>query len=173
MIDLRTLSAQDVYTHIEELSSVLVDCVEGGASVSFMAGISDKQANDFFGNVAASIQRGERMLLAAFLEGTLAGTVQIVTSMPENQPHRAEIAKLLVTRPARGRGLGTALMRYAEELSRLAGKTLLVLDTATGSDAERLYERLGWTRAGAIPNYSMLPNGQFCGTTIFWKQISA
>jgi ribosomal protein S18 acetylase RimI-like enzyme len=103
----------------------------------------------------------------------LVGTVQVLTAMPENQPHRAEIAKLLVARSARGQGVGTALMRSAEELSRRAGKSLLVLDTATGSEAERLYQRLGWTKVGVIPKYSLLPNGQLCGTALFWKELSA
>jgi GNAT superfamily N-acetyltransferase len=173
MIELRTLNAQGVEAHISELSTVLVDCVQGGASVSFMAGISNTRATEFFQSVSESVRKNERILVAAFMSGRLVGTVQVVTSMPENQPHRAEIAKLLVARSARGQGVGTALMHHAEQLSRAAGKTLLVLDTATGSDAERLYQRMGWTRVGVIPNYSLLPNGVFCGTTIFWKALSS
>jgi GNAT superfamily N-acetyltransferase len=172
MLELRTLSAEDVRVHIAYLSSVLMDCVENGASVGFMSGISTRQANEFFENVAESVRRDERILVTAFLDQALVGTVQVITSMPENQPHRAEIAKLLVTKSARCQGVGTMLMRHAEELSRLAGKTLLVLDTATGSDAERLYLRLGWTIAGMIPKYSRLPNGQLCATTILWKELS-
>ena len=173
MIELRTLDAQDVRAHIPELSTVLISCVQGGASVGFMAGISKRQATEFFENVSESVRRNERILLAAFINRDLVGAVQVVTSMPDNQPHRAEISKLLVAGSARGRGVGTALMRRAEELSRVAGKTLLVLDTATGSDAERLYQRMGWTRVGVTPNYSLLPNGVFCGTTIFWKELSS
>jgi ribosomal protein S18 acetylase RimI-like enzyme len=172
MIELRTLNAQDVQAHISELTTVLIDCLQGGASVSFVAGISNRQATEFFENVSESVRRNERILVAAFIGGVLVGTVQVVTSMPENQPHRAEVAKLLVARSAGGQGVGTALMRHAEEVSRVAGKTLLVLDTATESDAERLYQRMGWTRVGVIPNYSLLPNGVFCGTTIFWKELS-
>jgi len=149
-----------------------MDCVESGASVSFMAGVSQDKAEQFFVGVANSIEKNERLLIAAFLGGTLVGTVQVVTAMPENQPHRAEVAKLLVARNARGRGIGRALMREAEEASGLVGKTLLVLDTATGSDAERLYEHLEWRKVGVIPKYSRLPHGELCATTIFWKELS-
>jgi GNAT superfamily N-acetyltransferase len=171
MIEFRILLAPDVRAHKSALGRVLIDCVEGGASVSFMSGISEQEAEQFFENVADSIEKNERILIAAFLDETLVGTVQVVTAMPQNQPHRAEISKLLVERSARGRGIGSALMRKAEEASRLAGKTLLVLDTATGSDAERLYEHLEWTKAGVIPKYSRLPHGELCGTTIFWKEL--
>jgi ribosomal protein S18 acetylase RimI-like enzyme len=172
MLQLRTLSGEDIHAHMADLTSILIDCVEGGASVSFMAGISTRQASEFFENVSESVCRKERIVVAAFSDEVLAGSVQVITSMPENQPHRAEISKLLVARSARRQGIGGALMRHAEELSRLAGKTLLVLDTSTGSDAERLYQRLGWRTVGVIPNYSLLPNGVPCGTTIFWKELS-
>ena len=108
-------------------------------------------AEDFFRKVIQGVEAGERILLAAFLDSKLSGTVQVVTSMPPNQPHRAEIAKLLVLRSARGQGLAAALMRRAEECAREAGKTLLVLDTCEGSAAERLYNSLGWVKAGVIP----------------------
>ena len=165
------LMAREVLAYKSALGRILIDCVEGGASVSFMVGISEEKAERFFEEVANSIEKNERLLIAAFLDGTLVGTVQVVTGMPENQPHRAEVAKLLVARHARGRGIGTALMRQAEEATRLAGRTLLVLDTATGGDAERLYERLEWNKIGVIPKYSLLPDGQPCATTIFWKEL--
>ncbi len=171
-MELRTLNSQDAQAHLSELSRLLIDCVQGGASVSFMAGISYQQASEFFESVAESLHRNERILVAAFIDGNLVGTVQVVTAMPENQPHRAEIAKLLVAPSARGQGVGTALMRHAEEVSQAAGKTLLVLDTATGSSAERLYHRLGWKAVGVIPNYALLPNGIPCGTTFFFKDLS-
>jgi GNAT superfamily N-acetyltransferase len=171
MIELRTLNAQDAQAQLSDLGRLLIDCVRGGASVSFMASISNSQASDFFQRVAEALHRNERILLAAFIDGQLVGTVQITIALPENQPHRAEIAKLLVAPSARGQGVGTALMRRAEELSRAAGKTLLVLDTATGSDAERLYLRLGWQALGVIPNYALLPNGTPCGSTVFFKQL--
>lgn len=173
MVEIQTLSAPDVRANLQALANVLIDCVQGGASVSFMAGISNLQAERFFEDVANGVEQNERILVAAFLGGALVGTVQVVTRMPDNQPHRADIAKLLVVRSARGRGVGTMLMRHAEEVSRLAGKTLLVLDTATGGDAERLYERSGWIKVGVIPDYSLLPDGNSCGTTIFWKRLSS
>jgi ribosomal protein S18 acetylase RimI-like enzyme len=110
--------------------------------------------------------------LAAFDDLKLVGTVQILIAMPPNQPHRADISKLLVVRSARGQGVGSRLMEEAEKAGRLAGKTLLVLDTASGDHAEKLYIRLGWTRAGVIPNYAMYPDGTWCDTSIFWKRLS-
>ena len=117
------------------------------------------------------VEAGERILLAAFLDEQLVGTVQIVLSTPPNQPHGADIAKLLVLRSARARGVGRRLMEFAEETSRQAGKTLLVLDTVTGASGERLYLRLGWTKVGVIPNYALYPDGRFCDTTIFFKEL--
>jgi ribosomal protein S18 acetylase RimI-like enzyme len=117
------------------------------------------------------VQKADRILLAAFLDSQLVGTVQILVSMPPNQPHRADIAKLLVLRSARGKGIGRRLMEHAEEVSRLAGKTLLVLDTATGDRAEALYIRLGWTKLGVIPGYAMYPDGRWSDTSIFWKRL--
>ena len=115
---------------------------------------------------------GERILLAAFVDSELVGTVQIVTATPPNQPHRADVAKLLVLGSARGQGVACRLMEQVEEASRVAGKTLLVLDTVTGSVAEKQYLRLGWTPAGVIPRYAMFPEGAWCDTTIFWKRLT-
>jgi len=148
-----------------------MDCVAGGASVSFMASLTQSSAESFFAGVLEAVQRSERILLAAFDGSELVGTVQIVTATPDNQPHRADIAKLLVLRSARGQGVATLLMQHVEEVSRLIGKTLLVLDTVTGGSAEKLYLRLGWTRCGVIPNYALFPDGTWCDTTIFWKFI--
>ncbi|HTC34806.1 MAG TPA: GNAT family N-acetyltransferase [Bryobacteraceae bacterium] len=136
-----------------------------------MASLTQAEAESFFEQVAEGVERGDRILLAAFLDSKLVGTVQIVFPWPPNQPHRADIAKLLVARPARKQGVAQRLMEHAEEASRLAGKTLLVLDTVTGDNAERLYARLGWTRVGVIPNYALFPDGSWCDTTIFWKQL--
>jgi GNAT superfamily N-acetyltransferase len=172
VIEIRQLSATQARPYIAALAEVLLDCVEGGASVSFMASFSKSDAESFFEKTLQGVECGERILLAAFVDSKLLGTVQILTATPPNQPHRADIAKLLVHRSARGQGLGAHLMRHAEEVSRLAGKTLLVLDTVTGGDAERLYLRLGWTKAGVIPNYALFPDGRFCDTTIFWKDLS-
>ncbi len=139
--------------------------------MSFMASLTKADAASFFEKVLEEVADNKRILLAAFLDTKLVGTVQIVTAMPPNQPHRADISKLLVTRSARGQGVGSRLMERAEEVSRLAGKTLLVLDTATGSDAEKLYLRLGWTKVGIIPQYAQYPDGTLGDTTIFWKRL--
>jgi GNAT superfamily N-acetyltransferase len=172
VIEIRQLNAAEGRQYLAALADVLLDCVAGGASVSFMASLSKPEAEAFFERVVEGVERGERVLLAAFVDSELLGTVQILTATPPNQPHRADIAKLLVHRSARGQGLATRLMEQVEEASRRAGKTLLVLDTVTGGDAERLYMRLGWTKSGIIPNYALFPDGRFCDTTIFWKDLA-
>jgi GNAT superfamily N-acetyltransferase len=155
---------------IQGLSDVLIDCVEGGASVSFMLPLSRAKAEAFWHSVSASLARGERAVLVAEDEaGVIVGTVQVLLNQPENQPHRGDIAKMLVHRRARRLGVGAALLAAAERSARNAGKTLLVLDTVTGSDAERLYARQGWQRCGEIPDYALWPNGTPCATTIFFK----
>jgi GNAT superfamily N-acetyltransferase len=172
MIEIRRLSAAEGRQFVGALADVLLDCVQGGASVSFMASLSKAEAEAFFAKAVEGVERGERILLAAFVDGDLRGTVQIITATPPNQPHRADVAKLLVHRSARGQGIATRLMEQVEEASRSAGKTLLVLDTVTGGDAERLYMRMGWTKSGIIPKYALFPDGRFCDTTVFWKELS-
>jgi GNAT superfamily N-acetyltransferase len=157
--------------NLDGLAAVLVDCVAGGASVSYMAPFSHEQARDAFDVVAEDVEQGRRLLLAAFLNGDVVGTVQVVLALPPNQPHRAEIAKLLVHRSGRRRGIAQLLMERAEAEARAEGKTLLVLDTVTGDGAERLYLRLGWTRVGVIPGYALYPDGRPCDTTVFWKAL--
>jgi GNAT superfamily N-acetyltransferase len=171
MIAVRRLTASDARDGLEALGEVLFDCVEGGASVSFMAPFSRAAAVAFFENLLPEVECGDRILLAAYDGLKLVGTVQVSTAVPPNQPHRADIAKLLVLRSARGQGVAALLMQYAEECARASQKSLLVLDTATGDDAERLYERLGWTRVGVIPKYALYPDGRWCDTTIFWKEL--
>jgi GNAT superfamily N-acetyltransferase len=158
---------------VRALARLLIDCVEGGASVSFMHPLSPYKAEAFWRRVGESVARGERALLVAEDEAGIAGTVQLVLEQPENQPHRADVAKMLVHRRARRRGMGAALMRAAEELARQCGKTLLVLDTVTGGDAERLYARVGWERCGSIPNYALMPDGAPCATTYFFRKLPA
>jgi GNAT superfamily N-acetyltransferase len=154
---------------IEGLSDVLIDCVEGGASVSFMLPMSRAKADAFWRGAAASVARGERIVLAAEdAAGTIVGTAQVILAQPENQPHRGDLAKMLVHRRARRRGVGAALLAAAEGSALSAGKTLLVLDTAS-DDAERLYARQGWQRCGQIPNYALWPDGRPCATTFFYK----
>ena len=168
--DILVLDAAAAKAAIGELADVLVDCVEGGASVSFMLPYSRGEAQKFFETVIASVARGETVLVAAKLDGRIVGTVQLGLDMPPNQPHRGDIKKLLVHRAARKHGLGAALMERAEREAKARGRTLLVLDTASG-DAERLYQRGGWQRVGAVPDYAMWPGGGFCDTTFFWKKI--
>jgi GNAT superfamily N-acetyltransferase len=157
--------------HIEGLADLLIDCVDGGASASFMYPLAPARAQAFWRRVAAGVAAGERALLVAEDGIGIIGTVQLVLDQPDNQPHRAELSKLLVHRRARRQGLGSALMRAAEQMARECGKTLLVLDTTTGSDAERLYARMGWIRVGTIPDYALLPRGGLSATTVFYKAL--
>lgn len=157
--------------HIAQLSSVLLDCVEGGASVGFMQPLTLDQAFAFWQRVAAGVAAGERALLVARDEVGIVGTVQLVLDQPDNQAHRADLCKMLVHRRGRRQGLGATLMQGAENMAQACNKKLLVLDTATGSEAERLYARLGWQRVGVIPNYAHWPDGALCGTTYFYKAV--
>jgi GNAT superfamily N-acetyltransferase len=155
---------------IDGLSDVLIDCVEGGASVSFMLPIARAKAGEFWRRTAASAARGERVILAAEDgAGTIVGTVSVIWAEPENQPHRGDLAKMLVHRRARRQGIGVALLAAAERTAIDAGKTLLVLDTVTGGDAERLYVRGGWQRCGEIPDYALWPDGRPVATTVYYK----
>jgi GNAT superfamily N-acetyltransferase len=156
---------------VEQLADLLIDCIDGGASVSFMHPLEPAEAQSYWRDVAERVAAGERALLVAEDDAGIAGTVHLVLQQPANQPHRADLTKLLVHRRARRRGLGAALMRAAEQLARDRGKTLLVLDTVTGSDAERLYARLGWVRVGEIPDYALLSRGGLCSTTLFYKAL--
>jgi GNAT superfamily N-acetyltransferase len=156
----------------QALAALLIDSVEGGASVSFMQPLSLARALDFWQGVADATRRGERALLVAEDDSGLLGTVQLMLAQPENQPHRADLAKLLVHRRARRRGVGEALMQAVEPLARACGKSLLVLDTAS-AEAERLYARLGWQRCGVIPGYALLPQGGLCDTIVFYRQLTA
>jgi ribosomal protein S18 acetylase RimI-like enzyme len=170
-IEIRRLASGDIHEQLDALARVLVDCVVGGASVSYLTPFSHKDARGAFEAVVAEVEQGHRLLLAAFANGDLVGTVQVILALPPNQPHRAEIAKLLVHRSARRRGIAQLLMERAEAEARAEGKTLLVLDAVTGDNAERLYERLGWTKVGVIPGYALYPDRRPCDTTIFWKSL--
>jgi GNAT superfamily N-acetyltransferase len=169
-IRIRELSAIDDEA-IAALTDVLIDCVEGGASVSFMLPLSRAKAEAFWRGVAKGVTAGERILLVAEDERGIVGTVQIVCSQPDNQPHRADVAKMLVHRRARRQGVAATLMQAVEKAAAHANKSLLVLDTVTGGDAERLYARLGWQLCGRIPDYALWPNGGFCDTTVFYKRV--
>jgi ribosomal protein S18 acetylase RimI-like enzyme len=170
----RLLTPSEAHEQVPALADILIDCVEGGASVSFMTPLSRDKALAFWWTVAEGVAVGEKALLIARDRTTNSalGTVQILLKQPENQPHRADIAKMLVHRQARRQGIGAMLMRAAEDAARAAGKTLLVLDTVTGSAAERLYQRLGWQRVGEIPGYALWPDGRPCPTTYYYKPLS-
>ncbi|WP_164012844.1 GNAT family N-acetyltransferase [Pyxidicoccus trucidator] len=171
-VTVRRADAAAATACVEALAEVLIDCVEGGASVSFMPPMTRDKAVAFWRGVAEGVARGERVLLIAEdREGRLVGTVQLLTALPENQPHRADVAKMLVHSRARRRGVAQRLMAALDEVAREEGKTVLVLDTVTGGDAERLYERAGWQRVGVVPKYALMPDGEFCGTTFFYKHL--
>lgn len=164
MVDVRVLGPSDV----EGLADVLFDCVDGGASVGYMAPFTREDARA----AMAGFFDGRRVVLGAFDDGELVGTAQLIPSPMPNQPHRADVAKVLVRRSARGRGVASRLMERIEEEARTRGITVLVLDTVTDSDAYRLYTRLGWQRVGPVPNYALMPDGAPCETTFFYKEVS-
>jgi GNAT superfamily N-acetyltransferase len=170
---IRTRSLRELDAHaLEGLCEVLIDCVAGGASVSFMWPMTRTKAESFWRAVGASLARGERALIVAEDgQGNVLGTVQAVWAEPENQPHRADVAKMLVHRRARRQGVGGLLLAAAEQAARASGRSLLLLDTAS-DDAGRLYERGGWQRVGTVPRYALLPDGAFCSTVFYYKDLT-
>ncbi|HEY4348979.1 MAG TPA: GNAT family N-acetyltransferase [Gaiellaceae bacterium] len=173
MIEVRVLDADEGLAHLDGLAEVLHDCVQGGASVGFMASLTPAEAREFYEGVLAEAAAGRRILLAAFDGDRLVGTAQVILGALPNGLHRGEIAKVLVHRSARRMGAATALMERAELAAAAAGKTLLVLDAVTDGAAARLYAELGWTRVGEIPNFALFPDGSTCSTTYFYKPIAA
>ena len=163
---LERVSDADVRT----LAALMIDVVEGGASIGFMLPLDAARAEAFWRRVAAGVDGGERVLFVADDGAGIVGTVQLVVEQPENQPHRADVAKMMVANRARRLGIGAALMKAAEQEAKARGKTLLVLDTAS-ADAERLYARLGWQPCGTIPGYALLPQGGSCDTTYFYRVL--
>lgn len=157
---------------VDALAEVLIDCVQGGASVSFMWPLSREKAQAFWWDVAQGVASAERVLLVAQqADGGIVGTAQLVLGLPENQPHRADVAKVLVHRRARRQGIAQRLMAAIDDEARREGRSVLVLDTVTGGDAERLYARSGWQRVGEVPRYALMPDGAWCSTTFFHKQL--
>jgi GNAT superfamily N-acetyltransferase len=157
---------------IEELSDVLIDCVEGGASVSFMLPLPRSKALDFWRGIAVDSASGKRLVVTAKNgAGTIVGTAQLILNLPDNQSHRGDVAKMLVHRSVRRQGVGASLLAAVEEHALELGRTLLVLDTVTDGDAYRMYLRQGWQRCGDIPNYALWPDGRLCSTTYFFKQL--
>ncbi|MBT9503024.1 MAG: GNAT family N-acetyltransferase [Burkholderiaceae bacterium] len=164
----RLLTVSD--TQLQQLAELLIDCVEGDASVGFMHPLSLEQALAFWRRVADGAARGERVLLMVEDGQGIVGTVQVVLAQPDNQPHRGDVSKMLVHRRGRRQGLGAVLMRAAEAAAIAAGKTLLVLDTAS-DDARRLYTRLGWQRCGEVPGFALWPRGGLCSTSFFYREL--
>jgi len=164
----RLMSVSEDQVH--ELAQVLLDCVEGGASVGFMQPLTLHKALTFWQRVADGVARGDRALLVAERAGRIVGTVQLVMDLPENQPHRADVSKMLVHRSARGRGVGALLMQAVERVARDCGRIVLVLDTANDV-AARLYARSGWIECGTVPDYALLPQGGYCATTFFYRRL--
>jgi ribosomal protein S18 acetylase RimI-like enzyme len=159
-------------TTFGQLAETLIEAVAGGGSISFMHPVSMEKALAFWRSSAESVANGERILLVARdAGGDVVGTVQSILAQPENQPHRADIAKMMVHPRARRRGIAEALMREIERLTFAAGKTVMVLDTETGQAASHLYTKLGWQVAGDIPDYALLPHGGLCSTTYFYKRV--
>jgi GNAT superfamily N-acetyltransferase len=170
-VELSVLVAPIPDSALEELAAVVVDCVAGGASVSFMAPFSQADGLAFFRKVAKSVATGDTVLLVAKLDGKIVGTVQLGLDTPPNQPHRADVKKMLVHRSARGRGVGALLMARIEDEAKRCGRWLLVLDTVPGDNGYRLYKRAGWVESGVIPNYALFPDGRLCDTALFWKRL--
>jgi GNAT superfamily N-acetyltransferase len=153
------------------LAEVTKDCVDGGASIGFMQPFTRERGIAFWKKVGADVAAGRRALLVAEDEQGICGTVQLIFDLPENQPHRADLAKMQVHRRVRRHGVGAALLGAAEQAARESGRTLLVLDAVTDGDAARLYERLGWVRVGDIPEYALFPEGGYCSTTVFYRRL--
>jgi GNAT superfamily N-acetyltransferase len=170
-VEVKRLNAVDARAALDALAAVLQDAVDGGDSVSFMDGFGADDARSFYESLLPDVERGTRVLLAAYVDGELVGTVQLVHAWPPNSQHRADVAKLLVHRRARGQGVGRALMEQLEHEARADGKTLLILDTVAERAADRLYGRLGWTRLGTVPDYARDPDGGFCDATFFYKHL--
>ncbi|WP_174064377.1 GNAT family N-acetyltransferase [Agrobacterium larrymoorei] len=171
MTIIRLLNQQETQASMPDLCEVLSDCVNGGASVGFMLPFTPADAREFWEGVAISIGQGHTIHAVAEMDGRIVGTVQIGLATKPNQPHRADLMKLLVHRSVRGKDISRQLMTMVEEEAARLGRTLLVLDTATGSEAEAIYPRFGWERVGVIPDYALFPDGSYCGTTLFYKRI--
>jgi GNAT superfamily N-acetyltransferase len=170
-VEVKRLTAAEARQAIDALADVLCDAVDGGDSVSFMDGFGTDDARAFYASLLPELEGGTRVLLAAYVDGELVGTVQLVHAWPPNSQHRADVAKLLVHRRVRGRGVGRALREQLEQEARADGKSLLILDTVAERAADRLYDRLGWTRLGTVPGYARDPDGSFCDATFFYKHL--
>ena len=170
-IAIARLDAEAAEQRLAELAEVLADCVAGGASVSFMQPFPPEAAARWWRGLLPRIASGDIVLLVALRNDRAVGTVQLHLSTPPNQPHRADVAKLLVHRGARRLGLARRLMLALEDEARAAGRWLLTLDTVSDGAAAPLYRSLGYQRVGTIPGYALMPNGPLCSTDIFYKRL--
>jgi len=170
-VAIRRLDATAIEAQLEALAALLIDAVESGASVGFLPPLHPEAARDYWRGVARATGAGSRIVLAAFEQDALQGSVQLDLPGMPNGSHRAEVMKLFVARAARGRGIATALMRAIEEQGRLAGRRLLVLDTRQGDSAERLYTGLGYSTAGVIPRYARSASGELDATVILYRWL--
>lgn len=168
---IRVLNFDEAKAAIPALAEILSDCINGGASVGFMAPCEPEGFIPYWNRIANEVDAGDTVLLVAEHQDEIIGTVQLGLSQMPNQPHRTDLKKLLIHRKARGLGLARNLMETAEQEARSHRKTLICLDTATGSPAEAIYTHLGWERVGVIPNYALYPDGTSCATTLFYKGL--
>ncbi|MGF6644569.1 GNAT family N-acetyltransferase [Paraburkholderia sp. GAS82] len=171
-VSVRRIGANEAVACVDALADVLIDCVEGGASVGYMLPLAREKALGFWRGVAEGVARNERaLLIAESRAGEILGTVQLIFAQPDNQPHRADVGKMLVCRKARRRGIAQRLMAAVEDTARDEGRSVLVLDTVTGGAAEGLYEKAGWQRVGVVPKYALMPDGEFCATTVYYRHL--
>ncbi|HEU5288495.1 MAG TPA: GNAT family N-acetyltransferase [Candidatus Limnocylindria bacterium] len=170
--DITLLDADGLAAAVPELATILADAVASGASVGFVTPFTAEDAALWWRSLTSDVAAGRTLLLLLRERGRAVGTAQLRLAPLPNARHRAEVAKVLVLREARHRGHATALMRRIEDLARTHGRTLLVLDTITGSEAARLYDELGWTRSGDIPRYAAMPDGRLEPTTVFFKELA-
>lgn len=173
MSDIRILDEAQALDALPELAQLFAATVHDGASMGYMLPFPPGEAEDFWRGVAGSVGRGEVVLIVATKGERIVGSVQLGIKMPPNQPHRADLKKLMVHPLSRGQGLSRRLMEAAEQAARGHGRDLLVLDTATGEPAEKIYEHLGWTRVGTVPRYALFPDGRFCAATFFYKELDS
>lgn len=171
-IAIRALDATEAAARLGELADILVDAVRSGASVNFLADLRHDQARAFWAGQIAAIGAGEKQLLVGDDGHRLLGTAMLALAQQPNQPHRAEIGKMLVLSSVRRQGLARRLLAAAEEAARAAGRTLLILDTETGSAGERLYRGCGWTQFGLVPDYALTPDGRLAPASFFYKTLT-
>ena len=171
-VGVRLITADEASVLLPALSALLVDAVDHGASVNFMAGFSQDQASAYWQKQIKGLETNDRIWLVAEDNGQLVGTVMCVFALQPNQPFRAELSKMIVHSSQRKRGIGTMLMSAIEDAALAAGKTHLILDTATGDSGDRLYRRMGWVEVGTLRGFAYEPDGTLADATIFYKQLA-